>query len=47
MIVGVNDVTFQSLMISLNVVMFHILLDGEAKMLLSTRDDLVQDLSLD
>ena len=44
---GMNDVTVQSLMVSLAVVMFHILLDGKAKMLLSERDDLIQELSLD
>ena len=39
---GVNDATFQSLMVALGVVVFHILLYGEAKMLFSERDDFIQ-----
>ena len=42
-----NDAAFQSLMITLGVIMFHILLDGEAKMLLPEGDYLVQTLALD
>ena len=46
-LLGMNDAAIQSLMITLSVVVRHILLDGEAEMLLSERNDLVQTLGFD
>ena len=42
-----NDTVIHPLMVSLCMVVLHILLDREAKMLLSQEDDLVQTLGLD
>ena len=42
-----NDVATQSLVVSLCVVVLHIFFDGEAKMIFSKGNDLVQTLGFD